>query len=162
MSKEYIVLTTTQLDKMLRANNKTRIEQMADVSRARERSKLFDRVTADEAVNFLRTAESYPVTKAELMQMANADEIPSYKREAGTSCRERHRKGVKLEACAFSRNELHVWAESVRRYMAASDKDKGVDENTRRYRLRKAAKNIAQSIVEARLKQEKPSKTNKI
>lgn len=151
MSKEYIVLTTTQLDKMLRANNKTRIEQMADISRARERSKLFDRVTADEAVNFLRTAESYPVTKAELMQMANADEIPSYKREAGTSCRERHRKGVKLEACAFSRNELHVWAESVRRYMAASDKHtKGINEDTSRYRLRKAAKNIARSIVEAR------------
>lgn len=151
MSKEYIVLTTTQLDKMLRANNKTRIEQMADISRARERSKLFDRVTADEAVNFLRTAESYPVTKAELMQMANADEIPSYKREAGTSCRERHRNGVKLEACAFSRNELHVWAESVRRYMAVSDKHtKGINEDTRRYRLRKAAKNIARSIVEAR------------
>lgn len=151
MSKEYIVLTTTQLDKMLRANNKTRIEQMADVSRAREHSKTFDRVTADEAVNFLRTAERFPVTKAELMQMANADEIPSYKREARTSCRELHRKGVKLEACAFSRNELHEWTESVRRYMAAAARDpKKVDEDTRRYRLRKAAKNIARNIVEAR------------
>lgn len=151
MSKEYIVLTTTQLDKMLRANYKTRIEQMADVRRAREHSKTFDRVTADEAVNFLRTAEDYPITKTELMMMANADEIPSYKREARTSCRELHRKGVKLEACAFSRNELHEWAESVRRYMAASDKHtKGINEDTRRYRLRKAAKNIARNIVEAR------------
>lgn len=149
MSKEYIVLTTTQLEKMLHATYKTKVEQLADIRRARERSKLFDRVTADEAVNFLRTAESFPVTKTELMQMANADEIPSYKREAGTSCKERHRNGVKLEACAFSRNELHVWAESVRRYMAAVAKDP-VDEDIRLYRLRKAAKNIARNIVEAR------------
>ncbi len=151
MSNKYIVLTTSQLDAMLKANNKSRIEQMVDVSRARKRSEMFDRVTADEAVIFLRTAEDYPITKTELMQLANADEIPSYKREAGTSCRERHRKGVKLEACAFSRNELHEWAERVRRYMDASDKHrKEVDENTRRYRLRKASKNIALHIVEAR------------